>query len=174
MNKSTTRNILKCAFLLVMVGGLLFLVWRFAYLPSPRYRTTSAFDKMNLARIRIVNDEGKTLEFEVKVADEDDEWQAGFQHVGEGIIEESLILFVFPHEMTAEFHMQNVAAPLDIAFMAADGAVLEVLRMEPSPTGLYGSKSTYRYVLETRAGFFGGYRISPKGSRLIVESISVP
>lgn len=133
-------------------------------------RVTKEFQKMNVAKIKIVNDDDQVLELEVKVADEPDEYAAGFQNISRSILEKSLILFVFPDEINALFHMRNVEASLDIAFIKADGTIVGIVRMDPSLTKLYGIDESFRYAIEARAGFFEEKRITRR-SRLIVESV---
>jgi hypothetical protein len=103
---------------------------------------------------------------EVKVAVRTDEHQAGFQYISPEVIEKSLILFVFPEELITRFHMRNVEAPLDIAFIGSDGRILAIQEMQPDPGGngsglrTYGPNQPFRYVLEAPAGFFKDHRIS--------------
>lgn len=145
---------------------------------DPRFKTTKEFDHMALAKIKFVNNDGQTIEFEMKIADEIEEQTMGFQHVGEGVIEKALILFVFSEERSTSFHMQNVVAPLDIAFIAADGTIIDIVRMEPDPsktvaTKLYGPKDNqaFKYALETRTGFFNEHKLSEGRSKLLIESL---
>jgi uncharacterized membrane protein (UPF0127 family) len=130
---------------------------------------TPEFEKMEVANIRLSNDQGNILELEVKVADEPDERAAGFQYISRSVIERSLILFVFPEETHALFHMRNVEASLDIGFFRADGTVVDILRMEPD-NRLYGPAEAFKYALEARAGFFAEKGIG-RSSRLLVESL---
>jgi len=132
-------------------------------------RITEEFQKMETIKIKIVNDEGQILEFEVKVADEPDEWMAGFQNISRSIIEKTLILFTFPSETKAFFHMRNVEISLDIAFISANGTIIEIMRTDPDPDRLYGSKESFKYVIEARAGFFDSIRVSAGKSKLIIE-----
>ncbi|MEM2868627.1 MAG: DUF192 domain-containing protein [Candidatus Bathyarchaeia archaeon] len=134
-------------------------------------RTTKEFQKMETAKIRIINDDGQVLELEVKIADEPDEHAAGFQNVSRSIIEKTLILFVFPSEINAFFHMRNVEASLDIAFIKADGTIIEIMRMDPDQNRLYGPSELFKYAIEAPPGFFQSKKISAGKSRLIVESI---
>ncbi|MEM3465354.1 MAG: DUF192 domain-containing protein [Candidatus Jordarchaeales archaeon] len=126
---------------------------------------------MGTARIQIVNDEGRFLEFEVKVADEPDEYAAGFQNISRSIVQKTLILFVFPDEVNVLFHMRNVEASLDIAFIKADGTIVGILRMDPSPTKLYGVNESFKYVIEAPVRFFEEKKITSGKSKLIVESV---
>ena len=79
-----------------------------------------------------------------------------------------LILFDFGREIHTQFHMNNVPAALDIAFVKGDGRIFSILRMEPSPTSLYGPMGTFRYALEARAGFFESQGIRQGEARLAV------
>lgn len=134
-------------------------------------RVTKEFQKMEIVKIKIVNDESQVLEFEVKVADEPNEWMAGFQNVSRSIIEKSLILFIFPSETNAFFHMRNVEASLDIAFIKSDGTIIEIMRMDPDPNRLYGPNEGFKYAIEAPPGFFESKKITAGKSRLVVESI---
>ncbi|MEM2088595.1 MAG: DUF192 domain-containing protein [Thermoproteota archaeon] len=152
-------------FILVLV---LFLV---VYVAINDSRVTEAFQKMETMKIKIVNDENQVLELEVKVADEPDERAAGFQNISRSIMEKTLILFVFPSEINALFHMRNVEASLDIAFIKADGTIIGILRMDPDPSRLYGPNESFKYAIEAPPGFFEGKKITAGNSKLITESI---
>src|SRR5207244_2831683 len=81
--------------------------------------------------------------------------------------QKSLILFDFGREIYTQFHMNNVPAALDIAFVKDDGRVFAILRMDPSPTALYGPLGNFRYALEARAGFYEGQGIRQGEARLL-------
>ncbi|MEM2941705.1 MAG: DUF192 domain-containing protein [Thermoproteota archaeon] len=134
-------------------------------------RITKEFQKMETAKIKILNDEGRVLELEVKVADEPDERAAGFQNISRSIMEKTLILFIFPGEINGLFHMRNVEASLDIAFIKADGTIIEIMRMDPDPSRLYGPNEGFKYTIEAPPGFFEERGITPSKSKLITESI---
>jgi uncharacterized membrane protein (UPF0127 family) len=134
-------------------------------------RVTDEFQKMETVKIMIVNDENQVLELEVKVADEPDERAAGFQNISRSIIEKTLIIFVFPSEIGGLFHMRNVEASLDIAFVKANGTIIEIIRMDPDPNRLYGPNESFKYAIEAPAGFFEEKRITPGKSKLLTESI---
>ena len=83
-------------------------------------------------------------------------------------IQQNLILFDFGREIQTQFHMQNVPDTLDIAFAKADGRIFAILRMEPSPTALYGPMGDFRYALEARKGFYEQQGIKQGEARLVV------
>ena len=111
---------------------------------------------------------GKTLALRVKVADTPERTAGGFQCATPDEIKRNLILFDFGSEVTTQFHMQNVPAPLDIAFIKADGRIFSILRMDPSPTRLYGPMGPFRYAIEARAGFYESQGIKQGESRLVL------
>ncbi|MEM2057894.1 MAG: DUF192 domain-containing protein [Thermoproteota archaeon] len=156
---------------IILFVSALVLLFFWTYFNNDSLRVTKEFKKMGIARIQIVNDEGRILELEVKVADEPDEHAAGFQNISKSIVQKTIILFVFPDEVNGLFHMRNVEASLDIAFIKADGTILEILRMDPSATKLYGVNESFKYAIEAPAGFFEEKKITPERSRLIVDSI---
>ncbi len=128
------------------------------------HQTTAIFDRMAADTIRLVDDQGVVLPVAVKIARNSEERAAGFQRIHPAIIQKSLILFVFPEEQNVRFHMENVSAPLDIAFIGENGEILDIQEMQPNPPGkshTYGPNLPFRYVLEARAGFFKDHRISP-------------
>jgi uncharacterized membrane protein (UPF0127 family) len=127
----------------------------------------AAFHRMPTRVISIETASGK-LTVSVKVADDDEQRAAGFQCATGDDIERTKILFDFGDERNIAFHMQNVAAPLDIAFAKGDGRIFSVQRMVPSPTALYHSLGTFRYALETRAGFFEQQGIRAGEARLVL------
>jgi uncharacterized protein len=127
----------------------------------------AAFLRMPTRVISIETASGK-LTVSVKVADDDEQRAAGFQCAASDEIERTKILFDFGDERNTAFHMQNVAAPLDIAFAKGDGRIFSVQRMVPSPTALYHPLGTFRYALETRAGFFEQQGIRAGEARLVL------
>jgi len=130
----------------------------------PRWR--QAFASMPIHMVT-VESKGRTMALRVRVARTGEQQAAGFQCATREEIERHLILFDFGEEIVTQFHMQNVPAPLDIAFAKADGSVFSILRMDPSPTALYGPMGRFRYVLEARKGFFESQGLRQGEVRLV-------
>jgi len=130
----------------------------------PRWR--QAFASMPIHMVT-VESKGRTMALRVRVARTGAQQAAGFQCATREEIERHLILFDFGEEIVTQFHMQNVPAPLDIAFAKADGSVFSILRMDPSPTALYGPMGRFRYALEARKGFFESQGLRQGEVRLV-------
>ena len=134
--------------------------------------STAGTDSMQRGWIRLANDAGAVLSLEVLVADDAFERASGFQHICPEVIGRTLILFHYAREVRASFHMQNVHAPLDIAFFDSRGRVVGVRLMKPytdDSRPLYGPGGPFRFALEAPAGFFTEQGISTGGSRLILQ-----
>jgi len=107
-----------------------------------------------LVELRSINEEAITLP--VRIAETAIQRRSGFQDVCPELMRHWSILFMFERDVTAEFHMRRVAEALDIAFVGADGRILDVQNMQPaSTTGgsrRYTTKGSFRYALEASAG----------------------
>jgi uncharacterized protein len=137
--------------------------------PSPECpRWREAFVSMPM-RMATVEAGPRTLALRVKLADTGERQAAGFQCATPQEIKRHLILFDFGREIFTQFHMQNVPAPLDIAFVKEDGRIFAIARMEPSQTELYGPLGPFRYALEAHAGFFASQGIHQGEARLVVS-----
>jgi uncharacterized membrane protein (UPF0127 family) len=144
---------------------VLFLAWPLVEAADcDRWR--AAGGSMGTAAITIETG-GRSLPLRVKLADTSERQAAGFQCASVREIDTTLILFDFGREILTQFHMQNVPAPLDIAFVKADGRIFWVMRMDPSPTALYGPMGPFRWALEARAGFFEAHGIRAGSARLV-------
>ncbi len=71
------------------------------------------------------------------------------------------MLFDFGGDANSGFWMQNTILPLSIAFIKADGTILDVKDMQPLDTTTISAPGPYRYALETNQGFFKVHHIAP-------------
>jgi len=161
----THRRMAALAVLVVLVPVL-----AGAAAPAPECpRLREAFAAMPFKMVTIQT-ASKTLAVRVKAADTSDRLAGGFQCATPAEIQRHLILFDFGNEIVAQFHMRNVPAPLDIAFIRADGRIFSIFRMEPSPTQLYGPMGPFRYALEARAGFYESQGIRQGEARMVLPT----
>jgi len=137
--------------------------------PAECKRWREAFAAMPV-RMVTVQAGAKSMAIRVKVAETTEQAAAGFQCATPEEIQKTLILFDFGREIYSQFHMQNVPAPLDIAFIKGDGNIFSILKMDPSPTALYGPMGNFRFALEARAGFYESQGIKQGEARLTVPT----
>ena len=110
------------------------------------------FATMPTQMVEIWNDDGRRSVIRARIAVSPRQRAAGFQHVCEADITRFPLLFVFDRDVRKRFHMQNVQAPLNIAFFSRSGRFISTQRMTRplagQPGKLYGIGSSYRYALE--------------------------
>ena len=111
--------------------------------------------------------QGKELSLLVRVADNDITRSAGFQNVCPSTIRETPILFIFDRPLIPAFHMNNVFASLDIAFIDELGAIESIQKMLPytmirKDKPLYRPGARVKSALETHVDFFSQNGVTPK------------
>lgn len=68
--------------------------------------------------------------------------------------EDAGMLFVFPSDGQAAFWMKDTSIPLSIAFISAEGRILEIQDMDALSEELHRPAQPYRYALEVNRSFF--------------------
>jgi uncharacterized protein len=131
----------------------------------PRWRDAFASMPLRMVSIEVGN---RTIALRVKAAETSERQAAGFQCATPEEIRRYLILFDLGNEILTQFHMQNVPAALDIAFAKGDGKIFAIMKMDPSPTELYGPLGPFRYAIEAHAGFFASQGIRQGEARLVI------
>lgn len=102
--------------------------------------------------IAFIDDAGaERARLAVRVAASPAERAAGMQHLCPEAVADNPILFEFGEPLRPAFHMNNVHADLDIAFIDATGRVTEVRRMERGPR-LTRPAAAVTHALELLAG----------------------
>ena len=75
------------------------------------------------------------------------------------------MLFVFEEAGVQCFWMRNTPLPLDAAFVADDGRIVNIASMQPHSEQSHCSEKPVRYVLEMNQGWFAKRGLKP-GSAL--------
>ena len=71
------------------------------------------------------------------------------------------MLFVFERSEPLAFWMKNTFIPLSIAFIGADGRIVNIEDMRPQTEDTHWSKGPALYALEMRKGWFAEKGIGP-------------
>ena len=69
------------------------------------------------------------------------------------------MLFDFGVETTSGFWMKNTILPLSVAFIKADGTIINLADMQPLDTTIIPAAGAYNYALEANQGFFKEHNI---------------
>ena len=75
------------------------------------------------------------------------------------------MVFAFTQENTHCMWMRNTYVPLSVAFIDADGVIINIEDMQPQTETSHCSKKPARYALEMNQGWFAQRGIKP-GARL--------
>ncbi|MGK0374481.1 MAG: uncharacterized membrane protein (UPF0127 family) [Arenicella sp.] len=124
-----------------------------------------ALQAMPLIKVTLTREDGSTHSMPAKLADNNTTRAAGFQRVCGSTIEAMPILFAFKRQAVPSFHMNNVVAPIDIAFIDKDGDFESIQAMNPYSVivvkkKLYSPKRPILYALEVHRGFYQNHDIS--------------
>lgn len=98
---------------------------------------------------------GERVPVEVEIADTDAERQTGL--MGRNVLPENAgMLFVFEGEQTLSFWMRDTLIPLSIAYIDAEGRIVDIQDMQPldDVPPHYVSAEPAQYALEVNQGFF--------------------
>ncbi len=75
------------------------------------------------------------------------------------LAESSGMIFVFPRTQRVSMWMKNTLIPLSVAFIDADGRILNIEDMQPLSTRAHASQGKARYALEMNQGWFAARAI---------------
>jgi uncharacterized membrane protein (UPF0127 family) len=70
------------------------------------------------------------------------------------------MLFLFPRDVQIGFWMKDTYLPLDIAYISAEGEVLEIRQAKPLDETVLTPEKPYRFVLEVNQGWFERHTLS--------------
>ncbi len=76
------------------------------------------------------------------------------------------MLFVFEKADRYIFWMKDTPIPLSIAFIASDGAIINIAEMRPNTTDHHSAAGEVLYALEMNSGWFARNGIKP-GDRVV-------
>jgi len=90
-----------------------------------------ALRSMPMSTVTFTRSDGSTFSVQARTANTNKNRAAGFQRVCAETIAKTPILFIFESATTPSFHMNNVVASLDIAFIKNGGGIDSIQSMYP-------------------------------------------
>ena len=72
------------------------------------------------------------------------------------------MLFIFPRADKHSFWMKDTPTPLSIAFIAADGSILNIAEMQANTLHTHEAQGDALYALEMNKGWFSDHAIKAK------------
>jgi len=128
-----------------------------------------AFGRLEAADIRIERGGQPPVIISAELARTDGERQQGLMY-RKKLADGTGMLFIFDRDQVLSFWMKNTYIPLSIAFIAADGRIIEIKEMQPLDLNTVSSSRSVRYALEVPQGWFGRVHINP-GDILVLDGI---
>ncbi|MBN1524202.1 MAG: DUF192 domain-containing protein [Spirochaetales bacterium] len=105
------------------------------------------------------------IEFTVEIAKTENEKTTGLMF-REHLDQTAGMIFVYEKDKKMSFYMKNTLIPLSIAFLNAEGKIMQIEDMEPLNLETVNSRGAVRYALEVNKGTFEKYGIT-EGDRVI-------
>lgn len=142
-----------------LIGGLLLLSACATADTQTCQTTNAALEAMPPIQVKITRSDGTEYQMTAKLANNNYTRAAGFQNVCGSTMKETPILFIFEQPVIPSFHMNNVVAPIDIAFVRQDSSIDVIHAMQPYSLvslakPLYSPKTPVIAALETHKGFY--------------------
>lgn len=122
--------------------------------------TLTAAPRLNRSAMSFENSKGETVNMTVEIANDEPSRELGLMFRA-SVPENEGMLFDFGSDTTSTFWMANTILPLSIAFIKADGTVLDIKDMQPLDQNTISASGPYRYALEANQGFFRAHNIVP-------------
>lgn len=110
--------------------------------------------------------DGRSFTLDLEIADTFARRTRGLMHRTE-LGPDAGMLFIFPEETAGPFWNRDTPLDLEIAFLAPDGRLIELLHLEALSTELVAPRLPYLYALEMTRGWFAARRVQT-GDRLLV------
>jgi uncharacterized membrane protein (UPF0127 family) len=108
---------------------------------------------MPAATVVLRRADGQERQLKVEIASDDSTRARGLMF-RPTMPDDAGMLFIFPGDVDAPFWMQNTLLPLSIAWIAADGRIVDIQDMQPQTTDLHQPSARYRQALEVNQGYF--------------------
>ena len=103
--------------------------------------------------LAILNSAGETVLVQAEVASTPEQRQQGLMGRTE-LAEDAGMLFAFSGEQPLSFWMKDTLIPLSIAFIDAQGRIVDIQDMQPLDETTHPSAEPAKYALEVNQGFF--------------------
>ena len=80
------------------------------------------------------------------------------------------MIFIWDQPTRSAFWMKNTLIPLSVAFIAADGTIIDIQQMQPQTTDPHAPGQDYLYAVEANQGYFSEHGVTP-GSKLEIRGL---
>lgn len=82
------------------------------------------------------------------------------------------MLFVYLADSQNTFWMKDTLIPLSIAWIKADGTILEIEDMHPQTEDQHSAPAPFRYAIEAKQGWFTEHGVKPGDKAIIPPGLT--
>jgi uncharacterized membrane protein (UPF0127 family) len=111
------------------------------------------------------------IELEVELATTLEEQMLGLMHRNK-LEDNEGMLFIFPQEEILSFWMKDTRIPLSIAFIKANGRIVQIESMKPYSLDTHVSREKVKYALEVKDGWFMRHNVKEGDTVKIPQAIT--
>lgn len=128
-----------------------------------------ASGSMQSAQIQIERGDQKPVVIKAELARTSEQRTQGLMR-RKSLADGNGMLFIFDRDQVLSFWMKNTLIPLSIAFITADGRIIEIKDMRPHDLNTVSSSRSVRYALEVPQGWFDRAGVKP-GDIVVLDAI---
>jgi uncharacterized membrane protein (UPF0127 family) len=139
--------------------------------PSGTPSSSGTATPLPTTTVVFVNAEGDQVELLVEVADESAERSRGLMF-RESLAEDAGMIFVYESDHQGSFYMRNTLIPLSIAWVVADGTIIDIQDMEPETLTSHSPGQPYRYAIEVNQGWYQRNGIAVGDAVLLPDALA--
>jgi len=121
--------------------------------------TLTAAPVLQTGILTITNKKGEKVNMTVEIADTNESRELGLMHRA-SMDPDAGMLFSWTEDVEGGFWMYNTILPLSIAYISADGTILNIEDMQPLDQNTTRAAGPYRYALEANQGYFRAHEIT--------------
>ncbi len=111
-----------------------------------------------LQSLDIITGAGQAVTLQVEIADTPEERARGLSGRPELPANQGMLFVI--DEYRSGFWMKDTALPLSIAFVSAEGLILDIQDMEPYSLAIHNIQEPYSYALEVNQGWYDRHGIA--------------
>lgn len=128
--------------------------------PLPAATAQVLPSESDLPPLTFYDQNGDPSQLFVTIADTLQEQNTGLMNVS-AMPEDEGEIFIFDGDTTTPFYMKDTLIPLSVAFVRADGTIVDIQDMAPETLDLHVPAAPYRYAVEANLGWYAARGIVP-------------
>lgn len=119
--------------------------------------------------VQIVNDDGKTINLEIKVGNSD----SNFSKVSKSVVEKTVLYSGSSYPASAATVIEDVNVPIEVALFNGEGNLIKIYNIPANTKKTCNPDKKYQYTIMAAEGFFEDKGISlENSSKLLPDTVN--